>query len=36
MVQIAKSAPAEAIVTVSITLTDQQKYLYSFRVAPGL
>jgi hypothetical protein len=34
MVQIAKSAPAEAIVTVSITLADQQKYLYSFRVAP--
>ena len=36
MVQIAKNAPAEAIVTVSITLADQQKYLYSFRVAPGL
>jgi hypothetical protein len=36
MVQIAKSAPAEAIVIVSITLADQQKYLYSFRVAPGL
>jgi len=36
MVQIAKSAPAESIVTVSITLADQQKYLYSFRVAPGL
>jgi len=34
MVQIAKSAPAGAIVTVSITLADKQKYLYSFRVAP--
>jgi hypothetical protein len=36
IVQIAKSAPAGAIVTVSITLADKQKYLYSFRVAPGL
>ena len=36
MVQIAKSAPAESIITVSITLADKQKYLYSFRVAPGL
>lgn len=36
IVQVAKSAPAEAIVTVSITLADKQKYLYSFRVAPGL
>jgi len=36
LVQIAKSAPAGAIVTVSITLADKQKYLYSFRVAPGL
>jgi hypothetical protein len=34
LVQVAKSAPAEAIVTVSITLADKQKYLYSFRVAP--
>src|SRR5690242_2413482 len=34
MVQVAKSAPAGAIVTVSITLADKQKYLYSFRVAP--
>ena len=34
MVQIAKSAPAGSIVTVSITLADQQKYLYSFSVAP--
>jgi hypothetical protein len=34
MVQVAKSAPAAAIVTVSITLADKQKYLYSFRVAP--
>jgi dockerin type I repeat protein len=34
MVQIAKSAPAGAIVTVSITMADKQKYLYSFRVAP--
>ena len=34
MVQIAKSASAGAIVTVSITLADKQKYLYSFRVAP--
>ncbi|MBZ5492853.1 MAG: hypothetical protein LAO76_18195 [Acidobacteriia bacterium] len=35
MVQVAKSAPAEAIITVSITLADKQKYLYSFRVAPS-
>lgn len=35
MVQVAKSAPAGAIVTVSITLADKQKYLYSFRVAPS-
>ena len=34
MVQVARSAPAGAIVTVSITLADKQKYLYSFRVAP--
>jgi Dockerin type I domain len=34
MVQVAKSAPAGGIVTVSITLVDKQKYLYSFRVAP--
>jgi Dockerin type I domain len=34
MVQVAKSAPAGAIVTVSITRADKQKYLYSFRVAP--
>jgi hypothetical protein len=34
-VQVAKSAPAEAIVTVSITLADKQKYFYSFRVAPS-
>ncbi len=33
-VQVAKSAPAGAIVTVSITLADKQKYLYSFRIAP--
>jgi hypothetical protein len=36
MVQIAKSAPAGAIVTVSIAMANKQKYLYSFRVAPGL
>src|ERR1041385_7665620 len=36
LVQVAKSAPVESIVTVSVTLADQQKYLYSFRVAPGL
>jgi hypothetical protein len=35
MVQVAKSAPAGGIVTVSITLVDKQKYLYSFRVAPS-
>ena len=35
LVQVAKSAPAEAIVTVSITLADKQRYLYSFRVAPA-
>lgn len=35
MVQVAKGAPAGAIVTVSITLADKQKYLYSFRVAPS-
>src|SRR3954468_11963126 len=35
MVQVARSAPAGTIVTVSITLADQQKYLYSFRVAPS-
>ena len=34
LVQVAKNAPAEAIVTVSITLADKEKYLYSFRVAP--
>jgi hypothetical protein len=34
LVQIAKSAPEGTIVTVSITLADKQKYLYSFRVAP--
>lgn len=34
VVQVAKSAPAGAIVTVSITLADKQRYLYSFRVAP--
>jgi hypothetical protein len=34
MVQVAKSAPAGAIVTVSIAMADKQKYLYSFRVAP--
>lgn len=35
VVQVAKSAPAGAIVTVSITLADKQKYFYSFRVAPS-
>jgi Dockerin type I domain len=35
LVQVAKSAPAGAIVTVSITLADKQRYLYSFRVAPA-
>ena len=35
MVQVARSASAGAIVTVSITLADKQKYLYSFRVAPS-
>jgi len=34
MVQLAKSAPAGAIITVSITLIDGKKYLYSFRIAP--
>jgi hypothetical protein len=34
MVQVAKSAPAGAIVTVSLALADKQRYLYSFRVAP--
>jgi hypothetical protein len=34
LVQVAKSAEAGAIVTVSITLADKQRYLYSFRVAP--
>lgn len=34
MVQVAKNAPPGTIVTVSITLADKQKYLYSFRVAP--
>jgi hypothetical protein len=34
MVQVAKSAPAGAIITVSITLADGKKYLYSFRIAP--
>lgn len=34
LVQVAKSAPAATIITVSITLADKQKYLYSFRVAP--
>jgi hypothetical protein len=35
LVQVTKSAPAGAIVTVSLTLADKQRYLYSFRVAPG-
>lgn len=35
MVQVAKSAQPGAIVTVSITLADKQKYFYSFRVAPS-
>jgi hypothetical protein len=35
LVQVAKSAPAGAIVTVSLTLADKQRYLYSFRVAPA-
>ena len=35
MVQVARSAPAGAVVTVSITLADKQKYFYSFRVAPS-
>lgn len=35
MVQVARSAQPGAIVTVSITLADGKKYLYSFRVAPG-
>jgi hypothetical protein len=35
MVQVAKNAPAGAIITVSITLAEKQRYLYSFRVAPG-
>ena len=35
MVQVAKSAQAGTIVTVSITLADKQRYLYSFRVAPA-
>jgi len=35
LVQVAKSAPAGAIVTVSITLADKQRYFYSFRVAPA-
>ncbi|HEX3092492.1 MAG TPA: dockerin type I repeat-containing protein [Candidatus Angelobacter sp.] len=34
MVQVAKSAPAGAIVTVSVAMADGRKYLYSFRVAP--
>jgi hypothetical protein len=34
MVQVAKSAPAGAIVTASIAMADKEKYLYSFRVAP--
>jgi Dockerin type I domain len=34
MMQVAKSAPAGAIITVSITLADGKKYLYSFRIAP--
>jgi hypothetical protein len=34
MVQVAKSASAGAIVTVSISLADKQRYLYSFTVAP--
>jgi hypothetical protein len=34
MVQVARSAPAGTIITVSITLADKQKYLYSFRIAP--
>ena len=34
LVQVAKSAQAGAIVAVSITLADKQRYLYSFRVAP--
>jgi hypothetical protein len=35
LVQVAKSAPAGAIVTVSLTLANKQRYLYSFRVAPA-
>jgi hypothetical protein len=35
LVQVAKSAPAGAIVIVSLTLADKQRYLYSFRVAPA-
>jgi len=35
LVQVAKSAPAGAIVTVALTLADKQRYLYSFRVAPA-
>jgi hypothetical protein len=35
LVQVAKSAPAGTIVTVSITLADKPRYLYSFRVAPA-
>jgi hypothetical protein len=32
MVQVVRSAPAGAIVTVSIMLADQQKYLYSLEL----
>jgi hypothetical protein len=35
LVQVAKSAPAGAIVIVSLTLANKQRYLYSFRVAPA-
>jgi dockerin type I repeat protein len=35
LVQVAKSAPAGAIVTVALTLADKHRYLYSFRVAPA-
>jgi hypothetical protein len=35
LVQVAKSAPAGTIVTVSLTLADKQRYFYSFRVAPA-
>jgi hypothetical protein len=35
LVQVAKSAPAGAIITVSLTLADKHRYFYSFRVAPA-